>query len=249
MDSDVVLRTAVAVAILIAIATAVMSSLRIPAPWAPAVAIARAAVQLAALSLILTGIIASPLWIAVALLVMCVAAALVSAQRSGEPMRDAPLMLLAIGGGAAIACSIVFATGALEFSSRYVLALGAMTVGNAMSIATLTARNVRRQTHDHWSEVEGWLALGATPRRSTLELTRRSIAESLIPSIDQSKTTGLVVLPGAFVGAIFGGLSPLEAGRFQLIVLAAILAAGAVTAAVVALRRGSMHQKPRVLER
>lgn len=243
------MRTAVAVAILIAVATAVMSALRIPAPWAPALAIVRAAAQLAALSLILTGVITSPLWIATALAVMCVAAALVSARRSGEPLRDAPLMLLAIGGGAALACAIVFTTGALEFSSRYVLALGAMIVGNAMSIATLTARNLRRLAHDHWAEVEGWLALGAAPRRSTLQLTRRSIAESLIPSIDQTKTTGLVVLPGAFVGAIFGGLSPLEAGRFQLIVLAAILASGAVTAAVVALRQGSMRMKPELLER
>jgi len=32
------------------------------------------------------------------------------------------------------------------------------------------------------------------------------------------------------VGAIFGGLSPLEAGRFQIVVLASIMAAGSVTA-------------------
>jgi putative ABC transport system permease protein len=49
---------------------------------------------------------------------------------------------------------------------------------------------------------------------------------ALTPSIDQTKTSGLVTLPGAFVGAIFAGASPLEAGRFQLVVLAAILAAG-----------------------
>ena len=53
---------------------------------------------------------------------------------------------------------------------------------------------------------------------------------ALIPSVDQTKTTGLVTLPGAFVGAIFGGLSPLEAGRFQIVVLASIMAAGSVTA-------------------
>lgn len=248
MDPDVIARTAVAVAILLAVATAVTCVLRVPSPWAPAVALLRAAAQLAALSLILTGIIASPLWIAVALLVMCVAAALVSAQRSGAPLRDAPLMMFAIGVGAALACGVVFAIGALEFSSRYVLALGAMIIGNAMSVATLTTRHLQRLTHDHWPEVEGWLALGATPRRSTLDLMRRSISESLIPSIDQAKTTGLVVLPGAFVGAIFGGLSPLEAGRFQLIVLAAILAAGAVTSAVVALRQGSMLLRPEAVD-
>ena len=61
----------------------------------------------------------------------------------------------------------------------------------------------------------------------------RSVAPciaALIPATDQMKTTGLVTLPGAFVGAIFGGVSPLEAGRFQLVVLAAIMAAGAITA-------------------
>lgn len=64
--------------------------------------------------------------------------------------------------------------------------------------------------------------------------SRRS-ARRAHPPIDQTKTTGLVVLPGAFVGAIFGGISPLEAGRFQIVVLAAIMAAGSVTAVLIAL--------------
>lgn len=55
---------------------------------------------------------------------------------------------------------------------------------------------------------------------------------ALIPSTDQSKTTGLVTLPGAFVGVIFGGISPLAAGLFQIVVLASIMAAGSVTAVV-----------------
>lgn len=84
--------------------------------------------------------------------------------------------------------------------------------------------------NDRWEEVEGWLALGATPRQSTRELARAAVYSALIPSTDQTKTTGLVTLPGAFVGAIFGGISPLEAGRFQVIVLAAIMAAGSITA-------------------
>jgi putative ABC transport system permease protein len=34
------------------------------------------------------------------------------------------------------------------------------------------------------------------------------------------------------VGAIFGGVSPLEAGRFQIVVLASIMCAGALTASI-----------------
>jgi putative ABC transport system permease protein len=99
-----------------------------------------------------------------------------------------------------------------------------------MTVAIVTDRVFRTSVHDRWDEVEGWLALGATPRQSTLELARESIRTALLPSVDQTRTTGIVVLPGAFVGAIFAGASPLEAGRFQLVVLACILTAGILTA-------------------
>jgi putative ABC transport system permease protein len=56
-----------------------------------------------------------------------------------------------------------------------------------------------------------------------------------VPALDQTRTTGLVTLPGAFVGALFGGASPLAAARFQLVVLVGLLAAESV-AAVVLLR-------------
>ena len=97
---------------------------------------------------------------------------------------------------------IIFLTGAIEFSPRYALAIGGIVIGNAMTIATLAGTRFTEATRDHWDEVEGWLALGATRRRSTLDIARNAVYSSLIPSVDQTKTTGLVTLPGAFVGAI-----------------------------------------------
>jgi putative ABC transport system permease protein len=70
------------------------------------------------------------------------------------------------------------------------------------------------------------------------------VYSALIPTTDQTKTTGLVTLPGAFVGAIFGGVSPLEAGRFQIVVLAAIIAAGSITAVIVAASLAPVQRKP-----
>jgi len=134
--------------------------------------------------------------------------------------------------GVVVTFVVVFATGAIDFTARYALAIGGIVIGNAMSIATLAGRRFTEAIDDHWDEVEGWLALGATPRQSTLEQARAAVYSALIPSVDQTKTTGLVTLPGAFVGAIFGGASPLEAGRFQVVVLASIMAAGSVTAVV-----------------
>lgn len=238
------LPSAIGVAILAGVATLVLGLFRVRAMWSPALAIVRGAAQLAAISVILTGIISNPWWIALALTVMFLVASSVATGRVGWSGRALVTMLTSIAAGAVLSLGTVFATGALELTPRYALAIGAIVIGNAMSIATLTGRLFTNNVADQWDEVEGWLALGATPRVSTLGLARRAVREALVPAIDQTRTTGLVVLPGAFVGAIFGGVSPLEAGRFQIVVLAAIMAAGALTAVLIVLWRGAVTVKP-----
>ncbi|MGH2273331.1 MULTISPECIES: ABC transporter permease [Microbacterium] len=234
----------VGVGVLAAVTTVVLAAFRVPGLWSPLLAIVRGAVQLAVISVLLTGLITDARLITLTLVAMFVIAASVATGRIGWSRRHAAMMTTSIVSGVVFATTIVFATGALELTARYALAIGAIVIGNAMSIATLTGRMFTRGIVDHWDEVEGWLALGARPRQSTLALARQAVRDALIPSIDQTKTTGLVVLPGAFVGAIFGGISPLEAGRFQIVVLAAIMAAGAVTSVLVALWMGPVRVKP-----
>ncbi|MFF1572713.1 ABC transporter permease [Leifsonia sp. NPDC058292] len=236
--------TIVGVLVLAALATAVLALYRVPHRWSPLLAVLRGAVQLAAISLILAGVITSPVWVGVALAVMFCVAATTATRRVGWSREHAVMMASAMALGIAVTLTVVFVSGAIEFSARYVLAIGGIVVGNAMSIATLAGRRFTEAVDGHWDEVEGWLALGATPRQSTLQLARGAVYGALIPAVDQTKTTGLVTLPGAFVGAIFGGVSPLEAGRFQVVVLAAIMAAGAITAVVVAAWLAPVRQRP-----
>lgn len=236
--------TLLGVAILTGITTATLTLFRIPRPWEPLVAIARATAQLAIISLILGEVITSPGWIALALVVMFAVASVVATRRIGWSGRGLAGFATSIAAGASVAVVTVFASGALELTPRYALATGAMVLGNAMSVATLTGRTLRRRVAEGWDQVEGWLALGATPRQATWPLARESVREALIPAVDQTKTTGLVVLPGAFVGAIFGGLSPLEAARFQIVVLSAVLAAGAITAMCVVGWLGAVARRP-----
>jgi putative ABC transport system permease protein len=218
------------VVLLLGVASAVLVLARAEAPWAPAWAILRGAAQLAVISLVLSGIIRSPLLIGAALLVMFSVAVLTAARRLGRVRTMALPVAVSMGVGIVVTGSVVFGTGAVAFSPRYALAIGGIVIGNAMTIATISGRRFRELVADQWDEVEGWLALGAPPRRATERLVRRAVGAALVPTVDQTKTTGLVTLPGAFVGAVFGGLSPLDAGRFQIVVLAAIMAAGACTA-------------------
>lgn len=55
--------------------------------------------------------------------------------------------------------------------------------------------------------------------------------EGLTPGLDQTRTVGLVTLPGALVGVLLGG-TPLEAGAAQVLVLIGLMAAQAITAAL-----------------
>ncbi|CAM5432515.1 ABC transporter permease [Leifsonia shinshuensis] len=236
--------TVLGVALLALLATAILGAYRVPHRWAPLLAILRGAAQLAVISVVLSGVITSPWWVALALLVMFGVAAGTATRRIGWSVDHGIMMAVAMAAGVVVTFTIVFSTGAIDFTARYALAIGGIVIGNSMSIATLSGRRFTEAVDDHWDEVEGWLALGASPRQSTIEQARTAVYSALIPSVDQTKTTGLVTLPGAFVGAIFGGVSPLEAGRFQVVVLAAIMCAGSITAVIVAAWLAPVRVRP-----
>ena len=132
--------------------------------------------------------------------------------------------------------------GLIGLDVQQIIAVAGISIGNAMAASTLTARNYLAALRAGVGEVEGWLALGATPPQSTVRLRRDAVREALIPTIDQTRNTGLVTLPGAFVGALFAGLSPVAAGVFQVVVLTAILLAKSVTATVFSTLAGRARQ-------
>lgn len=49
-----------------------------------------------------------------------------------------------------------------------------------------------------------------------------------MPGLDQTRTVGLVTLPGAFVGVLLGGGTPAQAGAAQVLVLCGLLATQAI---------------------
>src|SRR5699024_11622093 len=115
--------------------------------------------------------------------------------------------------GALVTLTLVLALGRVDREFERVIAIAGIVIGNSMTIATLSMRRFAANLRTGVGEVEAWLPLGARPRRSVQRLRQDSIREVLLPGLDQTKNTGLVTLPGAFVGALFGGASPLEAAE------------------------------------
>jgi putative ABC transport system permease protein len=201
--------------------------------WLPIVAVVRALVQLAVVAALLRGVLAAPWTVALFVLLMLSTASFTSAGRLAELWHGRRAAVVGVVAGAAAALLAVLALGLVALDARHVIAVAGIVVGNAMSAATLAGRNYARSARARRDEVEAWLSLGAAPSRATLEVGREAVRESLIPTMDQTRSTGLVTLPGAFVGALFGGASPTEAAEFQLVVLAGIALGMSVTALVV----------------
>jgi putative ABC transport system permease protein len=190
--------------------------------WSPLWSLLRASVQLGVVALILRGIL-SVEWSVVAFLALMGATASWTASgRLSELWHGRRAAVLGVVSGAATALVMIFALRLVDLEVRYVVAVAGIIIGSAMNAATLSGRNFMRGARARRDEVEGWLALGATPATAHLEIGQEAVRESLLPNLDQTRSTGLVTLPGAFVGALFGGASPAEAAQFQLVVLAGI---------------------------
>jgi len=121
------------------------------------------------------------------------------------------------------------------YDPRYLIPLFGMIIGNAMTAASLAAERLAGEISSRRAEIEAYLALGADPATSTREAVRRAIRASMIPMINSLMVVGIVALPGMMTGQIIAGASPLEAVRYQIVVMFMLTAAVAITGVVVPL--------------
>jgi putative ABC transport system permease protein len=225
--------SALAVVLLLATAVAADRGARLGQARQVLVAGLRAVVQLAAVGVVIAAVFRSPGLAPLYLAVVLGAASWTSARRLGRSPRLIGVAAAAIASGATCAAAVVFACGALPLSARTAVPFVAQLVGGSMTATTLAGQRLTDAVSAQWPEVEAWLAIGATPAQAVAEMARRAAGRALVPAIDQTRNVGLVVLPGAYVGLLLGGASPLEAGRVQLLVLVGLLAAESVAAVVV----------------
>lgn len=206
---------------------------RVGLGWFPLVVVVRAAVQLTVLALLLRGILAVPWTVAAFLLLMLTTASWTSGRRIRGLWHGRRIAVAGVLSGAAAALVVIFGLRLVHLDVRDLVAVAGIVIGNSMSAATLAGRNFSRTSQARRAEIEAWFSLGATPSQAHEEIGHEAVRESLLPTLDQTKSTGLVTLPGAFVGALFGGASPVVAAQFQLVVLAGVALAMTLTGIVV----------------
>ncbi|MFF4650493.1 ABC transporter permease [Streptomyces sp. NPDC001380] len=192
----------------------------------------RAAVQLAAVAAVIGWVVRSlPLSLLFVLLMFTVAVRTAGRRMTAGPdwwwaaapiaAGTVPALLLLVGGGLVPARGISL------------IPVAGILIGGALTATSLSGRRALDELAQRRGEVEAALSLGLPDRDARLEICRTAAATSLVPALDQTRTVGLVTLPGAFVGMLLGGASPVAAGAVQLLVLVALLAVEAAAVVVV----------------
>ena len=131
----------------------------------------------------------------------------------------------AIGAGALSVLLLLILPGVVPRNPATILPMGGIIVGGAMTATTLAGRRVLSEYGSRFGEFEAGLSIGLLPREAFKLVVGPVAGDALLPALDQTRTVGLVSLPGAFVGMVLGGASPAAAAALQLVVLIGLIAA------------------------
>jgi putative ABC transport system permease protein len=226
------LRLGLGIAVLVGVSLGVLGWAGIPQRRALLLATVRAIVQLAFVAAVLRGVFQAPATVALVVAVMFSVASYTAARR----LRDHPgalrAVLISCAAGSGFTIALIVGLPVLSRDVRTLVAVSGIVFGGTMTAATLAGRRLSDGLRRRRDEVEAWLSVGATPRQAVRAIARDSAFEALVPALDQTRTVGLVTLPGAFVGALLGGASATSAARFQVVVLIGLLCAESITAAL-----------------
>lgn len=243
MQIDPSWQLAVALVVLIVLGTLVARAGRLQIKGEVIVVAVRAALQLAVVSTIIVLAI-QQLWSAGLFLLMMFTVGVLTATGRVGTRKVWWWTAVAMASGVLPVLAVIYLTGTAPLNGFSLIPIGSIVVGNMMTVHTLAGRRFFPALRDEIGVYEAALALGF-PRRTAIDMVLQPvIAEPLVPMLDSTRTVGLVTLPGAFIGVLLGGGTPVQAGASQLLVLVGILVGQICTVTVMRRLIGSARLLP-----
>lgn len=114
------------------------------------------------------------------------------------------------------------------YNPQYLIPLLGMILGNSLNGISLALDQVLGQFWDKRALVETELAHGATRWEAAHDIVSDAVRLGMIPIINSMSIVGLVSLPGMMTGQILAGMDPLEAVKYQIVVMFMIAAATSI---------------------
>jgi len=204
------------------------------------VAALRMCIQLGLMGLVLKALFAivSPWLTAAAALVMVLFAGYEIHSRQETQLRG--WWSYGLGAGAILFAGALVAVFALAglvqpdpwYHPRYVIPLLGMILGNAMTGIAVGLNNLTDRMRRERPAIETMLALGETRGSAFRPAMRAAVRAGLIPIVNSMSAAGIVFLPGMMTGQILSGIDPVEAIKYQVLIM--FLLAGGTGLGVVA---------------
>jgi putative ABC transport system permease protein len=119
------------------------------------------------------------------------------------------------------------------WNPQYFIPIGGMVAGNSMNALAISLERFFSELRTKKDEVEMMLCLGADFREASKDMFRNALKAGMIPSINSMMGVGIVSLPGMMTGQILAGADPVDAVRYQIVVMLMIVAATVLSALLV----------------
>lgn len=105
------------------------------------------------------------------------------------------------------------------YEPQYAIPLLGMVLGNTLNgisvgLTTFTESVVRQR-----DQVETLLSYGATRREAAAEPMAEAVRTGMIPIVNSMMIVGLVSLPGMMTGQLLSGMDPVQAVRYQIVIM------------------------------
>ncbi len=105
------------------------------------------------------------------------------------------------------------------YTPQYSIPLLGMMLGNTMSGVALAIDRLTQTAWHQRAQIEARLLLGQDWSESVSGLRRDAVRVGLIPTINAMAAAGVVSLPGMMTGQILAGTPPLEAVKYQILIM------------------------------
>ena len=191
------------------------------------VAALRTAVQLFLVGFVIKALFAleSPLWTGLMALVMVLAAGYEVRARQARRFTGAwsyGLGTLSVAAGAGLV-TLLALTAVVQpdpwHQPRYAIPLLGMILGNAMTGVSLALDSLATGAARERPGIEARLALGADRATALRAVAHQALRTGMMPIINGMAAAGVISLPGMMTGQILAGADPVEAVKYQILIM------------------------------
>lgn len=105
------------------------------------------------------------------------------------------------------------------YNPQYSIPILGIILGNTLTGISLGLDTLTFEATRYKSNIEAQLLLGKTYFKAMRPIIKRALRNALMPTINMMAAAGIVSLPGMMTGQIISGIPPIEAVKYQILVM------------------------------